>query len=389
MPLITNIPDAMITEHVNWHTRPGSPALGGRAIDPWPPTGGGPAQGSGEEFLVWHQGYVQRFYDWLNGLPANQRPDASTIQPWTTIPVGLKMGMVRWNATRAQQELQLSDMSNFPTLDALGRFLEWGLHGWLHQASSQMWSEPVLLSFESPRITYFWQLHGLIDHWRQTWVDGPPTPAIGLNELTVDGPQLVTSIGTAGEVDRFHFVAPSFDTYTIETTGATDVVMFLAGPNDPMALVASDDDSGQGRNSRISSQLTAGTYFVYVRHYSRQGVGEYAISVSSVAAASIPALEVNGPETQGNLSPSNESDLYEFQATQRRSFIVETLGNTDTFLTLLGPDDQATVIAEDDDSGPNLLSRIALTLGPGTYFVRVRHYRPTGSGAYRVRVRSQ
>ena len=81
------------------------------------------------------------------------------------------MSMVGWNATRAQQELQLNDISNFPTLDSLGRFLEWGLHGWLHQASAQMWNEPVLLTFESPRSTYFWQLHGLIDHWRQSWIN--------------------------------------------------------------------------------------------------------------------------------------------------------------------------------------------------------------------------
>ena len=42
MSIILNIPQAMITEHENWHMRPGNPAGGGRRINPWPPTGGGP-----------------------------------------------------------------------------------------------------------------------------------------------------------------------------------------------------------------------------------------------------------------------------------------------------------------------------------------------------------
>lgn len=171
MSNINNIPQNMIDEHINWHTKPGNPGGGGRAINPWPGGSSSPAPGSGEEFLVWHRGYVDRFHDWVGNLPARQKPNASSITPWTSIPMGLKMGMVGWNSSRAADEAQLADMSNFSTLDELGGFLEWGLHGWLHGASAQMWSEPVLTSFESPRSTFFWQLHGLIDHWRQQWVD--------------------------------------------------------------------------------------------------------------------------------------------------------------------------------------------------------------------------
>jgi hypothetical protein len=34
-----------------------------------------------------------------------------------------------------------------------------------------MFQEPILMSLESPRSTYFWQLHGLIDHWRAQFED--------------------------------------------------------------------------------------------------------------------------------------------------------------------------------------------------------------------------
>lgn len=171
MSTIANIPEEMITEHVNWHTKPGDPGGGGRAIEPWPATGPRPAAGSGEEFLVWHKGFIERFHAWVDQLPDNDKPDANAITPWTEIPAGLKMGMVGWNQSHADDEALVADMSNFASLDGLGRMLEWGLHGFFHMASARMWNEPFLLGWESPRSAFFWQLHGLIDHWRQQWVD--------------------------------------------------------------------------------------------------------------------------------------------------------------------------------------------------------------------------
>lgn len=159
MPTIANLPAEMVTEHVNWHVNVGNPGAGGRAIQEMAP-------GSGEEFLVWHKGFIERFHDWVGTLPSNEKPNANAISPWTEIPQMLKMSMNGWNPSRAAQETQLQDWSNFSSLDDLGMFLEWGLHGWLHFASSTMFGETVLLSFESPKSTYFWQLHGLIDHWR-------------------------------------------------------------------------------------------------------------------------------------------------------------------------------------------------------------------------------
>lgn len=169
MPNIANIPDEMIEEHVRWHTREGNPADGGRSIVPWLPGRVEPTPGSGEEFLVWHGGYISRFMGWVDSLPEAERPDRTTIAPWTSIPAGFKMGMLGWNQSRAREELLLQDMANFGTHDELGRFLEWGLHGFLHSAAAGMFNESIIMSWESPRSTYFWQLHGLIEYWSQTW----------------------------------------------------------------------------------------------------------------------------------------------------------------------------------------------------------------------------
>jgi hypothetical protein len=286
MPDISNIPNAMIDEHEAWHTRPGNPSAGGRAITPWPPTGGGPAAGSGAEFLNWHNGYVERFRQWVASIPAAQRPSDASIAPWTTIPTGFKMGMVGWNATLAADEARLQDMSNFGSLDELGRFLEWSLHGFLHNASAQMFGESVLLTFASPRSTYFWRLHGFIDHWRQQWLDWEaasgtlnPVPS-PFASIPTNGNTVSASIGAPGEIDRFQFTIPETGSYRIRTHGSTDVVLYLAGPDNSQNLIAYDDDGAGGGNALLAGTLPAATYFVYIMHYSSAGTGAYEISVA-------------------------------------------------------------------------------------------------------------
>lgn len=282
MPNINNIPQPMIDEHVAWHSRPGNSSVGGRRINPFPPFGRRPALGSGEEFLVWHSGYIDRFRQWVDGLPANLRPSVNAISPWLAIPQMLKMSMLGWNVRLADEEQLLSDMSNFVSLDELGRFLEWSLHGFLHNAASGMWNESTLLSFESPRSTYFWQLHGLIDHWRQQWVDNQqPAPNPIFTPLQIDASATQAAIGSPGEIDRYLFNVTSASQLVVETMGPSDTVLNIAGPDNPQRLHSSNDDGGQNFNARIDTQFIPGTYFVYVVFYDRSQTGNYTISVSS------------------------------------------------------------------------------------------------------------
>ena len=203
--------------------------------------------------------------------------------------------------------------------------------------------------------------------------------------LTVGGAPVLASIAIAGEVDRYEFVAPTSGVYSIDTTGPTDIVMSLFGPNDESALVTVDDDSGQDFNAKIVSSLSAGTYFVDVRHWSMASTGTYAISVRS-EQQNIPEIVVDGEQVEGDIAAANESDLYTFVA-EAGSYVIETTGPTDTFLSLLGPDSETDLVAVDDDTGPGLLSRIEQNLVAGRYYVRVRHFSPFGTGPYGVRVR--
>ena len=53
-------------------------------------------------------------------------------------------------------------------------------------------------------------------------------------------------------------------------------------------------------------------------------------------------------------------------------------------MSLHGPDNDATLVAVDDDSGYGLNARIERDLMPGGYLAQVRHYNPTASGGYKI-----
>ncbi len=88
-------------------------------------------------------------------------------------------------------------------------------------------------------------------------------------------------ISEANEEDVFRFEVEEAGVHLVETAGSTDVIMSLFGPDSATKLVASDDDSGVGRNARISADLEPGTYYAIVRHYNPTRTGDYRISVSA------------------------------------------------------------------------------------------------------------
>jgi tyrosinase len=218
-----------------------------------------------------------------------------------------------------------------------------------------------------------------------TYDDDPPPRRE--TELLVGAAPLPAAIERPGEIDEFSFVAPATGIYTIETEGPTDVVMSLFGPNNRNTFITEDDDGGQSSNARIVRQLTSGTYHVRVRHYQAASTGNYGISVQRNGIPSdIPEIQINGPAIAGEITANNESDIFTFNASAAGRYTIATTGNTDTFMTLLGPNNQTQFIAEDDDGGVGRNSRIVADLSAGDYFVRVRHYSATGRGSYRIAV---
>jgi hypothetical protein len=99
--------------------------------------------------------------------------------------------------------------------------------------------------------------------------------------LDVYSPQSA-DIGAPAEEDRYRFTANSAGRYVLETHGTTDLVMTLYDANGQK--LAQDDDTGEGRNPRITADLTPGDYAVQVRHYNQaSGTGRYSIGVRRAA----------------------------------------------------------------------------------------------------------
>ncbi len=89
------------------------------------------------------------------------------------------------------------------------------------------------------------------------------------------------AIGKAGEEDLFSFEVKDAGIHIVETTGSTDVVLVLFGPDSKTRKVAENDDGGRGQNSRIEAHLQPGVYQAAVRHYNPDTTGDYRIMVSA------------------------------------------------------------------------------------------------------------
>ena len=99
-------------------------------------------------------------------------------------------------------------------------------------------------------------------------------------------------------------------------------------------------------------------------------------------------LRWTGPESRRPSGSHGEEDEFRFQVARKGQYIIETEGPTDVVMALFGPDDPKHLAATDDDSGRNWNARIAVPLESGEYYIRIRHYCPSGTGGYRVRLKS-
>ncbi len=109
----------------------------------------------------------------------------------------------------------------------------------------------------------------------RTTITGPDAVKLELNAAPT-----AAKIGVPGEEDLYKFTVAKAGRHTMETTGQTDLVMKLFGPNNPTRLIAENDDSGAGLNPRIDANLSPGEYFVQIRHFNKtRGTGSYSVKV--------------------------------------------------------------------------------------------------------------
>ena len=200
------------------------------------------------------------------------------------------------------------------------------------------------------------------------------------------------TLGQAGSVE-IDLVSSVFDTWLALRVGAD-----VAG-----RLVVSDDDGGQGTNSRISTALSAGTYTIEATSYAPGVTGAFTLTATAAGGGggggcALDDLGVlSGTVTRvGNLGDDCASPNYSGRLARYYSFTLGQAGSVeidlvssafDTWLTLReGADVAGGLVVSDDDGGQGTSSRIGTELPAGTYTIEATSYASGVTGAFTLTV---
>jgi len=192
---------------------------------------------------------------------------------------------------------------------------------------------------------------------------------------------------TLGQGDEdYYILLPAISgRLTMETTGRTDTYMELYDSD--RVLLERNDDGGTNSNARIRYNVTAGSaYFVKVRGYSQNTTGSYGFRAFFPGSSLPPPDEYepnDEPSRAGNYEigtdqrhtfhSADDVDWITFQITRAGRYIISARGvnsnRLDTYIELF--DANLNRIAEDDDGGDSLSSRLSLNLTAGVYYLKV------------------
>ena len=160
--------------------------------------------------------------------------------------------------------------------------------------------------------------------------------------------------------------------YTVDQINGTEF-----DPNSIMLYAFPDDwtknPGGTHENGELSSLDKA--FVASARMYPGK-------QAPAVEAVDLPILR----GTSAEIAKPGQEGLFKFEVKKAGQYVISTSGEADLFMTLFGPNSMTKKIAEDDDSGIDTNPEISVKLQPGKYYARVRHYSPTATGAYEIRV---
>lgn len=160
------------------------------------------------------------------------------------------------------------------------------------------------------------------------------------------------------------------------------------------AALAQDDDSGGSGNSQLNITLPDnGTYIILANSYAPGETGNYLLQLAAASATTQQNRTIL--QTEGSLNGGSptlqdgsfyQEHSFEGEAGQTLTISLES-NEFDTYLILLGPNDQ--LLAENDDASSGTRnSTLTITLPvSGTYRVIANAYEPSTQGRYLLTVR--
>jgi hypothetical protein len=228
--------------------------------------------------------------------------------------------------------------------------------------------------------------------------------------VDVTGDTEVAGTLDAGDFDVFLLNLNGAESFTVSTVGSTDTFGTLL--NSSGLQVASSDDDGEGLNFSITRSTDGDSYFVVVRGYSTSTTGAYTLVVEpvgatapdpdptptpigddhgdDVATATQLLVDITQQDVTGTVPSTLDAgdyDVFEIEVVNDFNsapvqLSLSTTGSTDTYGTLF--DLNGNVIAQNDDENPSVSYNFGFSTAvqPGVYYLEVRGYSTSTSGAY-------
>lgn len=211
-------------------------------------------------------------------------------------------------------------------------------------------------------------------------------------------------------LDIYQFTFANDSTVDIRlSSSAIDPFLYLVRVSSTQdtidAYTFSDDNSGSGRNSRITKNIQAGTYWLGASSAGVGDVGEYDVSMVTSTSSTTSSFEtfesIYGAEVEVNPNPiiigslSNTDflfeesflDLYQFDVVNTANLQFDLSSSQfDTYLRLveiLSDQSLGSLVLENDDrSESSTNSRIQQQMPPGTYWIGVSSFSGSEIGDY-------
>ena len=158
--------------HHAWHQTGGAHGHPGRSVPQGQP-------GSGIEFLTFHRDLMFEFFAWNN---IHHAATPASIAAWQAMPPEVQVSQTGWPNYLGPNSLPTAiaqieaNPGNIATADALGIMIEVQVHNWIHGAVAaapgfalSATEKDVIAHTHSVESTYFYKIHGLVQHWWDQW----------------------------------------------------------------------------------------------------------------------------------------------------------------------------------------------------------------------------
>jgi hypothetical protein len=214
------------------------------------------------------------------------------------------------------------------------------------------------------------------------------TPGEVVNgQLSTNSPRSSVCPACYADVYEFTITSTRFLSFSLSSTVLDAYLQIF---NEQGSVVASDDDSGGGRDALIAANFAPGTYRLEASTFLQNATGSYRLEMLAPDLR-IRTLAVGEAVTANLTSQAVRStgcyrcyaDLYQFTIPSAQVLNIGMSSNAfDAYL--LVKDAAGAVLAADDDSGGGSNARITRTFPAGTYLIEATTYLPASSGAYRI-----